>query len=125
MNKENIMIWGRAFQLNVCLECYPGETVLDSQKDALALLVREPTSIEAAKKAVEEYVVADNKRSFPDGKIDNIFKYVMPTSIFVPHDKNHLVAAILCNYKFDMEHGLAIVFEDGKYQTVGAQDIIL
>ena len=125
MNKEKMTIWGRDFELDVCMECYPGETVLDSQESALAALLKATDSIENAKKQVEEYVIANNKRGFPDGKMDNIFRYVMPVSIFVPHNKNRRLAVILCNYRFDMEHGLAIVFENGIFQSVAPQDSIL
>jgi hypothetical protein len=31
----------------------------------------------------------------------------------------------MCNYKFDMENGLAIVFENEEAIEVGKQDIIL
>lgn len=125
MSKEKMTIWGREFELDVCMECYPGETVLDSQENALTELLKATDSIETAKKQVEEYVIANNKRSFPDGKMDNIFRYVMPVSIFVPHNKKRSLAAILCNYRFDMEHGQAIVFENGVFQSVGPQDSIL
>lgn len=125
MNKEKTTIWGRDFELDVRMECYPGETVLDSQENALTALLKATDSIEAAKKQVEEYVIANNKRRFPDGKMDNVFRYVMPASIFVPHNKKRSLAAILCNYRFDMEHGIAIVFENGAFQSVGPQDSIL
>ena len=125
MSKEKMTIWGRDFELDVCMECYPGETVLDSQENALTALLKAADSIETAKKQVEEYVMANNKHSFPDGKMDNIFRYVMPVSILVPHNKKRSLAAILCNFRFDMEHGLAIVFENGAFQSVGPQDSIL
>lgn len=83
------------------------------------------TSVADAKTQVEEYVMTNNKESFPDGKMDNIFRYVMPVKIFVPHDKEHGLAAILCNYRFDMEHGLAVLFENGTYKSVGSQDTVL
>lgn len=49
----------------------------------------------------------------------------MPKSIYAPHDKNAVKVAIMCNYKFDAEHGIAVIFENGKYKEIGAQDIIL
>ena len=39
MNKTKITIWGRDFELDVSMECYPGEIVLDSQKSALEVLL--------------------------------------------------------------------------------------
>ena len=31
----------------------------------------------------------------------------------------------MCNFKLDMEHGIAVIFEDGKFKTAGPQDLIL
>lgn len=125
MSKEKLTIWGRDFELDVCIECYPGETVQASQENALAALLNVTNGIETAKERVEEYVMANNSRIFPDGEMDNIFRYVMPVSIFVPHDRKRSLAAILCNYRFDMEHGLAIVFENGVFQSICPQDDLL
>ena len=75
--------------------------------------------------AVKKYVQKTGADQLKDGGIENIFKYVMPKSIFVPHTKKHRIAAIMCNYKFDMEHGIAVVFESGKLKKVGTQDIVL
>ena len=58
-------------------------------------------------------------------KIENIFKYVMPKEIFVPHTEKHRNVAIMCNYKFDIEHGIAVLFENGQFKKVGPQDIAL
>ena len=48
----------------------------------------------------------------------------MPKSISVPKSKTRKIA-IMCNFKYDMEHGLAIVFENEEFVTVGPQDIVL
>ena len=60
--------------------------------------------------------------------IDNIFKYVIHKSIFIPIDNNRnhkRVFALMCNYIFDMEHGLALIFENEQFKEMGPQDIIL
>ena len=46
----------------------------------------------------------------------------MPESIFVKRDGR---VAIMCRYKFDSEHGIAVVFKDNKFEQIGMQDIIL
>lgn len=125
MNKEKITIWGREFYLPAILECYPGESVLDSQQEALHWLLQDSEAIEASKTAVEEYLKKMNPEAAPDGKIANIFKFVMPKSIYAPHDAKRSSIAIMCDYKFDMEHGLAVVYQDKKFKAVGPQDIVL
>lgn len=122
MNKK-MMIWDREFELSIVLECYPGEKVLDAQKEAMLWLdnVELVTSVlDAVKEYVQETATAELELP-----INNIFKYVIPKSIFIPHSKNTAKLAIMCNYKFDMEHGIAIVFENGQFKEIGTQDIIL
>lgn len=125
MNKKKMIIWGREFPLDICLECYEGEEVLDSQTEALKNLLKSEKAINAAKADVEKYIIANNKSAFPSGEMDNIFKYVIPRSIFVPHSKKKQQAAIFCNYKFDREHGLALVFENGKLVKVTSEDCVI
>lgn len=125
MSKEKIVIWGRSFTLNAVLAHYQGESVLDSQHDALEWILSTPAALELSKKSVEAYLKKTQPDKFLNGAVDNIFKYVMPRHIYIPHDKNHQAVAIMCDCKFDMEHGLAVVFEDGKFKKIGPQDIIL
>lgn len=125
MSKSKITIWGRAFELPVMYECYEGETVLASQREALVLLEDNAAEVAESLEAVKKYVRKTGTGQLADGAIENIFKYVMPKSVFVPHIKKYRIAAIMCNYKFDMEHGIAVVFENGKFKKIGAQDIVL
>ena len=125
MNKRKINIWGRNFEISVVYECYPGEEVLESQQEAFAMLRDNMNEISGSLDAVKEYVHKTGAGQLADSPTENIFKYVMPKSIFVPHTKKHRIAAIMCNYKFDMEHGLAVVFENGEFKKVGTQDIAL
>lgn len=123
MSKSVLKIWGREFELNIIYECYPGDEVLDSQRVEFELLTSADT-VDTALESVKRYV-ARTAGSQVDTPIENIFKYVMPKSVFVPHNKKSPSVAIMCNYKFDMEHGIAVVFENGKYKEIGTQDIVL
>lgn len=124
MSKCAINIWNREFDLSVIFECYSGEEVLESQKESFAMLEDNKKEVAGSLEAVKNYVRKTAGGQLTDD-IENIFKYVMPKSIFVPHTMKHRTAAIMCNYKFDMEHGIAVVFENGKFKKVGTQDIIL
>lgn len=125
MSKCKITIWDRAFDLSVVYECYAGEEVLDTQKEAFAMLKNNAKEVEESLEQVKSYVLKTGVDQLADDSIENIFKYVMPKSIFVPHTKKNSIVAIMCNYKFDMEHGIAVVFENGKLKKVGPQDIVL
>ena len=116
------MIWGREFELKVIYDCYGGEEVLPIQKDVYEAFVKDSGVICNSKEAVEKYCLEENREEIGTDQIDNIFKYVIPQSIFVKRDGR---IALLCKYKYDMEHGIAVVFKDGKFIEVGSQDIIL
>ncbi len=72
----------------------------------------------------KKYVIKNGLKDMGMDSVDNIFKYVIPKTISVPKAKKRVVA-IMCNFKFDMEHGMAIVFEDEKIKKIGPQDIVL
>ncbi len=114
-------IWGRQFELKLIYDCYAGEEVLPLQKEAFESFSKNATAINESQKAVEKYCLTENKKDIGLDQIDNIFKYVMPESIFVKRDGR---IALMCRYKFD-EHGIAVVFKGGKCESVGMQDIIL
>lgn len=125
MNKQNIRIWGREFQMDVQFDCYTGEEVLESQREAAAALAATEPVIEAALEKVKAYCLSLNRQEIGADKIENIFKYVAPKYLYVPRTEGKHVVAIMCNYKFDQEHGIAVVFEDERFARIGKQEIIL
>lgn len=125
INVLKLSIWGRAFSLPVEYDCYEGETIIPAQINALESFIAHEEWIINAKKQVEAYcresVIEDDKNP----KKDNIFSYIRPVSIFVKHDSIHPRVALMCDYRYDIEHGLAVVFSSEGKVTVGIQDIIL
>ena len=120
-----ISIWGRDFTLPVLFNCYAGEEVTAEQIRALEKMISNSALIEKSKKSVESFceleVMADEKNIDKD----NIFTYIKPVSIFVKHEIINPRVAIMCKYRYDLEHGLAVVFShDGKIE-VGNEDIII
>lgn len=122
-SKIKTMIWGREVSLNVIFQNYPGEDIIPEQKETAESIPH--VDFEEAKNAVEQYVMKQNIEDLSESKLNNIFSYIKPKCFLVPRLENKHVFAIMCEYRFDMEHGLAIVFEDGICKTVGPQDIIL
>lgn len=124
MNKVKVNLWGREFELFISYSCYPGEEVTDIQKNAVEVFCDNIVSVDTMLDELKKYVEKTSEAAVKLSEIDNIFKYVMPKSIFVPRSSNKVVA-IICNYKFDMENGIAVVFESGKFKEIGTQDIII
>ena len=125
MSKEKITIWNREFDMEVKYDCYSGEEVLQIQKDAIDAFLKSGSTIDAALDQVKQYCLKNNKAEIGSDSIKNIFKYVVPKYLYVSRNKANHVVAIMCNYKFDSENGIAVVFENEKFSKIGMQDIIL
>ena len=126
MNTQTLTIWGREFELDIVFDCYKGESVLPAQTNALNRFLQNKELISQIKSNVELYCLKRDAEIIGTTVIDNIFKYVIPKSIYIQRtNDDRRVVGLLCNYKFDMEHGLAIVFENEQLKTVGTQDEIL
>ena len=122
-NKIDLTIWGRRFELPYVYQNYSGEEVLSNQESTVEQLAN--VDFQEAMEAVKRYILKHNKEDLAEDSISNLFKYVIPKRILIPRESEKRVFAIMCKYKFDMEHGLAIVFENEKFVAVGLQDIIL
>ena len=123
MNKANVRIWGREFELSVSYQNYPGEEITENQQTTLATV--HSVDYDIAKAGVEGYIRKFFSSELGDENLDNIFRFVMPKSVLIPRTDGSHIFAIMCNFKLDMEHGIAIIFEDERLKAVGPQDLIL
>lgn len=124
MSKQKLNLWDRDFELLIDYDCYSDEAVTDAQLVAMREFLDDISAALNVLDKLKVYIEKSSDKAVKTDEIDNIFKYVMPKSIFVPRDE-YKVVAILCDYRFDMEHGIAIVFENGKLKEIGTQDIVL
>lgn len=122
---KKISIWGREFDLKVVFDCFDDEEILPIQEQALKSFLKADAAIEDSKKQVESYILNDDYAELETDSIDNIFKFVIPTDIYIPRTPETRTAALLCDYRFDEEHGIAIVFENERFKEIGTQDIVL
>ena len=122
MNKISLSIWDREFTLDIIYQNYPGEEITDIQRQTVDRIPSVDFSLALEK--VKEYIFKSNPDEVSQG-ITNIFKFVMPKRILVDRSNNSRVFGIICNYKFDIEHGIVIVYEDEQLKEVGSEDIIL
>ena len=124
MNKT-MTIWGRQYDLPVVFDCFDNEEVLPIQKQALEAFLKAENTIQESKKQLEKYILNDEYAEIEGNSIDNIFKYVIPTDLYIPRTLETRTVALLCDYRFDEEHGIAIVFENEQFKEIGEQDIVL
>ena len=126
MNKLKINIWGRDFELDIVYDCFQGEEILDVQMETLKCFLEKPDLIIQAKSAIEDYCVKHNGDDMDAKTIDNIFKYVIPISLYIQrtNDNSHVIG-LMCKYKFNIDDGLAVMFKNEEIREVGSQNIIL
>ena len=124
MNKT-MTIWERQYDLPVVFDCFDNEEVLPIQKQALEAFLKAENTIQESKKQLEKYILNDEYAEIEGNSIDNIFKYVIPTDLYIPRTPETRTVALLCDYRFDEEHGLAIVFENEHFKEIGEQDNVL
>lgn len=121
----DLIIWGREFSLPVEYDCYAGESVTEEQISALKAFASHEDWIQKAKRQVEAYCKERVMEDPQNEKKDNIFSYIKPESLFVKRDEDHPRVALMCKYRYDPEHGLAVVFNAKGNATVGVQEMIL
>ena len=123
MSKVKVRIWNRDFELNVSYQNFPGEEITEDQQKSLAAVPF--VAYSPARVGVESYIKKYFNDMLGNDNLDNIFRFVMPKSVLIPRTEGTCLFAIMCNFKFDMEHGIAIIFENGIFKAAGPQDLIL
>lgn len=122
MNSLNLNIWNRKFNLPISYDWFEDEEeLLPAQKEAINLILNHNTIFDSVLSNVKTYVL---KFIPSEHKIDNIFKYVIPQKIYVLR-KEKPTFALFCDFKFDLEHGIAVLFENNKFLGVVSQDEVL
>lgn len=123
--KITISIWDREFELPVTFEHFSDETVTKEQEKALKKFTSHKKWIVKSKETTEAYCKEMVSQDDKNEKKDNIFSYLKPERIFVTRSEPHPEVAIMCKYRYDLEHGLAVVFSNNGDTRVVIQDEIL
>ena len=123
MTELDISIWGRNFKLPVVFKTYINGETTDLQKEAFERFQQNSGIVDSAKQSVEAYVMQNEQWQAGDNA-NNVFRYVVPRCIVIPRRKERVVG-VLCHFRFDIEHGLAIVFENEKLKEIDMEDVVL
>lgn len=125
MEKIKFNVWGREFELEIVWDCFPGEQITEIQKQAHANFMQNSEKFFSDSfEAIKKYCLREYTNEV--GEFDNIFKFVLPVAVLIKRSVTQKrVVGLLCNFRFDIEHGLAVKFVDESVDEVGSQDIIL
>ena len=123
----NIDIWGRSFGINIVYDKYEGEDILDIQIKACDLFLKNSTKLlDGVKEKVIKYCIKESNGEISENNIDNIFRFVKPRSLYIRRNNSNVRhVALLCDYMFNPDDGIAIVFKNEKFSAIGTSDIIL
>lgn len=121
MIKIEQTLWGRKFELPISCECRTDEEITDAQKLASSAILRAWDVVEGSKASVEQYCKQRDGDRIND-EIENIFKYVVPSELLILHSETDRTVALMCNYRFDIDRGLAVIFKNEKLLKVVPQD---
>ncbi|MDR0443216.1 MAG: hypothetical protein LBH44_07420 [Treponema sp.] len=123
--KQKLSVWGREFDLDVEFDCYTGKEKQPYQEDAFKAFLSCSNLVDDSLDEVKKYCIDRDEEKTGD-VIENIFKYVIPQSLFIRRNsKSDHVVALMCAYKFDEEHGIAVVFKNEQLDEVTDQGSVL
>ena len=123
MPKTNITIWGRVLSVDVIFDHYENEEILPIQEKAIEKILENTKVIDDAEPKVKKYCLKSDL--IEEKSIENIFRYVKPKALIAVRSKMDRVVVLLCDYKLDPEHGLAVEFKNEKYKRIGNSEIVL
>jgi len=126
--KEEFTVWGRKLELDVIFHLYKGEEMSEHQiRTYEDLKANHVKYFDSVKDEIYEYVEEDTgDEDLPE----NIFKFVMPKTIIIYREHNKfdeepLEFALLCDYKYNIDDGISVSFENGESTGVGSEDVAL
>lgn len=126
-NEREYKIWGRDCKVTLVFDCYEGEKIDLLQEETIEdfeanLELYTQSGLEEIKK----YILENYKNEIEEDTIPNIFRYVVPKTIYVSKEPSKKkVIGILCHFRFDDENGLAIKYINGQVAEIGGEQIIL
>lgn len=124
IKEKKLTVWGREFILPIEYDCYEGESITKEQIKALKKFLSHLEWLDKAKEQVEDYCREAVYEDDGNQKKDNIFSYIKPETLYVTREDNPVVA-LMCKYRYDMEHGLAVAFSQTGEVAVGLQDMVI
>lgn len=124
--KKTYNIWGRDLDIDVIFECYGKDSVTEAQVATFNKFERDSGKyFNEAYVVLEKYVIEKYTDCLDNGRIDNIFKYIVPRELFFKqYTEDKDCFGLICHFKFDQENGIAVRFVGEKITKVGPEQII-
>lgn len=124
MTKINMNIWGRRFELDIYYRMSSDNSISAEQKAAYDAFMKKNV-VDEVLPELKAYIEENYASKMREEKVSNIFKYAIPRMVFIPKQTEGNTVALMCDFSFDAEHGIALVFHDEVLEAIGSQDIVL
>ena len=127
MSRIVMSTWGKEITLEVRFDLLDDERVTSKQAYALGAIFVSWGSVNGAFDALRSYCLEHDGDMLASecgtARIDDIFDIVEPYSLFVVRNDSKRSVALMCHYRLDPEHGLALLFENERLTQIGPEDI--
>ena len=128
MSRIVMSTWGKEITLEVRFDLLDDERVTSKQAYALGAIFVLWGAVNGALDALRSYCLENDGDMLASecgtARIDDIFDVVEPYSLFVVRDDSKRSVALMCHYRLDPEHGLALLFENERLTKIGPEDIV-
>ncbi len=123
INALTMNIWGKEFRLDVEFENEEGEELLLNQIRAFRKF-SELKDLPECLEDVKQYCLRKSFRYIKGKEIDDIFTLVYPLKLYIVRSETRREVILLCQYRYDMENGVAIDFVDEELFKIGNRHMI-
>ena len=127
MSRIVMSTWGKEITLEVRFDLLDDERVTSQQAYALGAIFVLWGAVNGALDALRSYCLEHDGDMLASecgtARIDDIFDVVEPYSLFVVRNDSKRSVALMCHYRLDPEHGLALLFENERLTKIGPEDI--
>lgn len=125
MRSKMVSIWGRAFDLKISYDHYDDDTIPSDMAEARDRLFESWHAVDDSLTALKDYCAERNGSEIEQLEgtrcVDNIFRIAVPDCLFVLPSGATRRVALMLNYRFDPEEGLALLFENESLKTICPQ----
>ena len=125
MHDRQVALWGREFKLIISYDHYDDGVIPNDMAYARDKLFESWDEVENALPELKWYCLSCNaedvEQLYGSKDIDNIFRIVIPDYLFVQESSQVRTVALMLDYRFDPEEGLALLFKDEKLAAICPQ----
>lgn len=128
MTNKNIdlVIWGTKYSLPIEYSDSIGSNFIATAEQSVLLFVDKTSEITESAKIVVESYIQKSALAIGIAEPDSLIDCVEPQMLLVRVDDDGSVnIALLCGFKYDPEHDIAIVYKNEELVEVGSQDIVV